>query len=337
MSLPGESRPTNESGSDAGQPAAEEGRRTLPAWVLSALLHITIVLVLGFTMRVMPRGAADEPARAAGIVLARRTAEQVEYFDEDHEVQEDSETAATAPTAELPRADPQLIAGNPLANLPDVLGPLTPEGGLQEVLPDAGTLTQGRPPAQRIGRQIQTSIFGITGQGTKFVYVFDRSGSMSEFNQRPLRASKTELIASLRELDDIHQFQIIFYNERPQIFNPTDGVPRLMWADSRGKLLGERFVRGVLANGGTRHMEALKLAIRMRPDVIFFLTDAEEPQLTAAELDRIRRLNAPVGASIQTIQFGFGPDSGNDNFLRRMARQNQGRHVYVDIARLGQE
>jgi len=94
-------------------------------------------------------------------------------------------------------------------------------------------------------------------------------------------------------------------------------------------------VTGIVANGGTRHLEALQLALKMRPDVIFFLTDADEPQLTAAELARIQRWN--YGTTIHAIEFAYGPQSSADNFLIRLARQNGGQHAYVDLSRLPSE
>jgi hypothetical protein len=71
----------------------------------------------------------------------------------------------------------------------------------------------------------------------------------------------------------------------------------------------------------------------MRPDVIFFLTDAAEPQLTPRELTDIQRRNRSE-ATIHSIEFGSGPFRGGDNFLVRLARQNHGQHVYVDITKL---
>jgi hypothetical protein len=74
------------------------------------------------------------------------------------------------------------------------------------------------------------------------------------------------------------------------------------------------------------------LALRLVPDVVFFLTDAAYPQLTNAELDEVRRSNA--GTVIHTIEFGAGPQMGGDNFLMKLARQNDGRHTYVDVTQL---
>jgi len=185
------------------------------------------------------------------------------------------------------------------------------------------------------GGQVETSVFGSRGVGTKFVYVFDRSNSMNDFEGRPLAGAKRELIASLQDLDRIHQFQIVFYNHRLSVFNPDyPRSPRMLFGDAATKRRAESFVRRIDADGGTSHWEAIKLALNMRPDVIFLVTDADEPQLSAKELADVQRLNERVGATINTIEFGVGPDAGRMNFLVRLARQNNGQHVYVDVTKL---
>jgi hypothetical protein len=85
--------------------------------------------------------------------------------------------------------------------------------------------------------------------------------------------------------------------------------------------------------GGTKHREALEIGLAMAPDVLFFLTDAEEPQLSPAELADLRRRNS--GTIIHCIEFGVGGYSGYENFLVRLARENRGQHVYVDVTSLG--
>ncbi|MCA9270328.1 MAG: hypothetical protein KDA41_17725, partial [Planctomycetales bacterium] len=221
-----------------------------------------------------------------------------------------------------------LDAGGVLPSADELLG----AGATGELLPDAGALTAGGGASKQFGGQAHTQVYGLEAAGTKFLYVFDRSGSMSGYNGRPLRSAQRELIASLNDLDRTHQFQIIFYNERPQVFQPDGRTPRLVFGDEQGKALAQRFVRSIIADGGTRHLEPIVMALAMRPDVIFFLTDAEEPRLSADELLRIRRANK--GTQIHAIEFGFGPASSDDNFLKRLARENGGQHAYVDISKL---
>ncbi len=118
------------------------------------------------------------------------------------------------------------------------------------------------------------------------------------------------------------------------MFHPNPAKPpHMIFGTEQDKQQAVDFIRGIRADGGTRHMEALKLAVGMGPDVIFFLTDAEQPILTDVDLAQIRRWNRS-GASIHAIEFGAGAYNGGDNFLMKLARENNGRHVYVDVRSL---
>ena len=67
-------------------------------------------------------------------------------------------------------------------------------------------------------------------EGTKFVYVFDRSESMNSvlsyisegktiFSITPLEAAKAELIRSLEDLHSGNGFGVVFYNHEPFVFS----------------------------------------------------------------------------------------------------------------------
>ncbi len=309
----------------------------LPAWLLSVCLHAVLLICLALVMGVSPRGATLEPARGGGIALAADIDGETHYFGEADGAASQlaaSELSAADHLAALPNGDapPVDISGV----LPSPRGAAA-SGGEAGALPSASTFTGGgRPAGGRVGgNQARTSVFGAEGTGNKFVYVFDRSASMDGYEGRPLAAAKRELIASLGDLDQIHQFQIIFYNELPTVFNPTyPQPPRMLFGDSATKRLAQHFVRGIIAAGGTAHLAALKLAVGMQPDVIYFLTDAGDPQMSASEMEEIRRRNARTGACLNVIEFGAGPRSGGANFLVQLAQQNRGLYVYVDVTRL---
>ena len=310
--------------------SSDDLRRGVPAWLMSLAIHAMMLSIVGFTLRFTPRGVALEPDRNVGIVLVHQQEERREYFDGDSldAQQEPSETVSSQPATQPTREAVEAV------DLAGVMPALDEPLLGQDASPDAGQMTSGSQSG-RVGGQgsAQTEVFGITGTGSRFLYVFDRSGSMEGYGGRPLAAAKAELLASLDDLEDTHQFQIIFYNESPNLFRTGDGTPRLIYADANGKRLAQKFVRGISANGGTRHMSALRLALGMDPDVLFFLTDAAEPQLTPDQLNRVHRMNR--GAAIHCIEFGFGPQLRRDNFLVRLAQQNGGEHAYVDISRLG--
>ena len=154
---------------------------------------------------------------------------------------------------------------------------------------------------------------------------------MGGSSRSALRAVKPELFASLKNLDTVHQFQVIFYNERPILFTPSAAPGRLVFATEQNKRQVQAFLDSISADGGTDHEAALKLAIRLRPDVIFFLTDGDDPKLTPRQLEKIRDMAA--GITIHTIQFGDGPQPAGNNFLVDLAHQNGGHYAYVDLSK----
>jgi hypothetical protein len=176
----------------------------------------------------------------------------------------------------------------------------------------------------------QVRVFGVEGQGNKFVYAFDRSSSMEG---GPLRAAKRELIESLDSLKSIHQFHIIFFNHRLRAFDITGGGRRIAFATERNKQQAANFVDGIVADGGTDRFAALKAALGFAPDVVFFLSDADDP-MPESELYDINRDAERAGAAICVIEFGRGPAPAGDNFLQQLARNSGGQYGYINASAL---
>jgi hypothetical protein len=301
---------------------------------MSVGLHTSLLVLCALLIHSPTKGPSVEPNRTAGIALVQRSPVETTYFTEQ-DVASMSSTAATSATDSSSQP-------SPLAELPVDLAIQLPSAeelssstGLGRVLPGAIGFTSGSQGARSLpGGQARTQVFGAEGTGNKFVYVFDRSASMEGFQGRPMAAAKSQLIVSLGDLESVHQFQIVFYNEEPAVFHPDRSrPPSILFASDENKALATSFVERMTAIGGTRHMEALKLALGMSPDVIYFLTDAAEPQLSPTELSDIRRRNRSE-ATINTIEFGSGPRPRGENFLMRLARENHGKHVYVDVSKL---
>ena len=55
----------------------------------------------------------------------------------------------------------------------------------------------------------------------------------------------------------------------------------MMFGDETTKAAAIKFIRGIMGRGNTRHLPALQQALRLAPDVVFFLTDAVELRDTA--------------------------------------------------------
>lgn len=297
--------------------------RRLPSLIFSLVFHTSVLVLLALAVQDTPRGAAEEPGREAGIVLKQSTAEGDLYEGEEPlgEAQAPDETSPAELLAALPDDSSDSSAASDLPQLP-AIGPGAAERGGQ---PDAGQFTAGGRKGSPTGGGARVSVFGVEGEGNKFVYVFDRSSSMEGL---PLAAAKRQLVQSLDSLDSVNQFQIIFFNHNLQPFEVPGGGRRIAFATDRNKQLAANFVGGITADGGTDRFAALKKAVGLQPDVIFFLTDADDA-MSASELADIARLNRRARATICTIQFGRGPRQ-RENFLVDLANQTGGQYVYID-------
>ncbi len=184
--------------------------------------------------------------------------------------------------------------------------------------PAAGLRRGGRSSGYGGASSSTVDVFGVKGSGTRFVYLFDRSTSMEG---APLAAAKQQLLKSLSALKSVNQFQIIFFNWQPYPIDIT-GQGRMAFADDRNKRMAASLIGNVTAEEGTDRYTALKRAIDFQPDVIFFLTDADDA-MPPSEVAEIARANEGTQAAICVIEFGRDPSPPRDNFLRQLARKRR--------------
>lgn len=319
------------------------GHSQLPAFMASLLVHVCLLVALGVWWARPRHGTDDEPDRDIGIAVIHRQKDQTRYVDAAEIAREASEksqaagepaqSALSAPPADL--APPLDLAGM-LQSMQSTPSPMASSGLAGDVAlsgaalgGDGGQATETRP------NDTTTMVFGVSGSGSRFVYVFDRSDSMNASGGRPLRAAKRELIRSLNTLGERQQFQIIFYNDKPTPFQ-ISGLPLQLYRGEADTIQrATRYVDSITAYGGTEHDTALRMALRMSPDVIFFLTDARIPSLSGSELFEIQRRADTNGTTIHTIEFGTDPAAPSVSFLRELASMNGGQYQYVNTHRLG--
>lgn len=337
-------------------------RLVLP-YVLSMAAHASILLVLATTVRSChqsPAGFGGDPNRPIGIVVERegnRLDAQVPGDPNDVEpggtslettiVPANDQLAPTQATTETPPAEVMLPSRS---ETPAVIGAgaTMPAGGGAGIL--AATTTAGvadpreqvrsqggqRPAARGTrGGVLGAGFMGSRDEGMKVVFVVDASGSMTSHNA--MQVAKNALMSSLQALDERQQFLIIFYDDKPQVIKLHDEAkPTLTVASELNKTLARQKISGIQPGSGTDHLPPLEMAIRLSPDVIFFLTDALEPPLWPKDLEKIRTMNGGR-VRIHSIEFGQGPELGTDadlsNFLRKLAHQNGGTYRYHDVTR----
>jgi len=310
--------------------AAPVAERRLPAWLFSIAVHASAIVLLGVAIDQAPRGAAVEPSRSAGIVLKRTSAEG-ELYEGEEELAENRTSAESVEAPELLTVPPEKSpTPQPAPNVNLLAQAASPSATDSDSAPAAAPRQRGglRGSPGGSDEYAKVSVFGVQGSGNKFVYVFDRSASM---DGPPLAAAKRQLIESLKSLEPIHQFHIIFFNQRLKSLDVTGG--RIAFATDRNKQLAANFIGGISADGGTDRFIALKQAFAFRPDVIFFLSDADDP-MSRSEMADLAKLHERFGTAICVIEFGRTPTPPQSNFLKELAGQSGGQYGYVDAQKL---
>jgi hypothetical protein len=169
-----------------------------------------------------------------------------------------------------------------------------------------------------------TSFFEIPTQAQAIVYVIDRSASMGPSGG--LAAAKRELLASLSRLPPSAHFQVLAYSSRVEPI-PLGAGDGLLLASPGNIQHAVSYIDALYAEGATAHLPALKRALALHADVIYFLTDADD--LTTEQVRAVTVLNH--GRSVvHAIQLASVRRSADQQALQLLARENHG--VYRPVA-----
>jgi hypothetical protein len=163
----------------------------------------------------------------------------------------------------------------------------------------------------------------MTPQGQRIVYVIDRSSSMGEHGA--LDAACRELLASLAHLPATARFQVVLYNRgaSPLLL---DGRTDLAAPGADSLRQVEAALAALRPAGSTNHLEALKTALTLLPDVLFLVTDADD--LTQKEVREVTAMNQGR-AVIHAVELTTRPEQG-DGPLALLARGNGGTYRAVN-------
>ncbi len=326
----------------AAQKRGREKLPIIPSWIGSVSFHLFVLLLVLLYLQICPKPRQAPGVRNAtvGIVLVKNAVDGKSFVDSNNnEFGEASPQSANA--ADSAPALQELVA-QPVSNvqateklLTDAIGPtaatnpsVSVAGATQGLGKLGGIGGFSRDP----GGKIKVEMFNVEGTGSRFVFVIDHSNSMNELGGRPMQAAKAKLVQCIDALDDLHQLNVIFYNEDYNVWRPRE----LPFAKDPAKESAKKFVQGITGLGGTNHRPPLVAALRLRPDVIFFLTDGEEQDsLNDGQVSDLMKLNP--GIPINTIQFGVGEPGKGRNFLRSLAAQSGGQYSYVNVLELRAE
>lgn len=161
----------------------------------------------------------------------------------------------------------------------------------------------------------QTSFFGIRAQGQTFIYVVDCSGSM--IDESRLTRAKIELRRSINALQAPQRFQVIFYNDEP--ITMPGFLPKSADLASKDQLL--QWLRLIEPDGRTDPRGAIEIAISLRPDAIFLLSDGEFPDGTASAVAKRNARKVPI----HCVDLGSGDTAEQ---LKQIARESGGQYKW---------
>lgn len=184
------------------------------------------------------------------------------------------------------------------------------------------------------GKGLNAGFYGTGGNAHKIIYIVDASGSLID----TLPFAIKELKRSISELVDAQKFTVIFFQDRAAIEAPPRGLKA---ASSEVKKKVNDWVTleagYVTPRGATDPINALKLAMSYRPELVFILSDnitghgvyeVDRGKL----MDMLDKANKDRKIKINAIQFIY-PDSLNT--LRDIAKEHGGTYRFVTEKDLG--
>lgn len=326
--VPREPRPASHSRS--------EWRRSVSGIAVSAVVHLAcfgLLALICFQTRPERFEAAFDSSWSApetpvaDIALPREPATEPQPSGDSADpggasLAELIDLAQTAASDELP------VAEEPEANT-NGLGKIrsrTPVTAVKRAAADNQGSTkpgagQGRGEGNGIGDG--KGFFGSVPGARRIVFVVDSSRSMNAKHDSPaktrFRRLKVELIKSILELPPESHFYVIFFANE-MLAMPAE---TLQQATPQSKDRYLRWVAQVDSGGSpTDPLDAMAAAIRLQPDLIYFLTDGEFKK--GVNL-RLRSIRLPR-TTIHTFAFG---ETVGEELLKDIAKNNGGEYRFV--------
>ena len=178
---------------------------------------------------------------------------------------------------------------------------------------------------------------GVSAKGKSFIYIVDCSGSMSGAS---LKKAKAKLRSSIGRLSSKRKFFVFFYSSSSY---PMSDKTEMVEATKKNKRACYEWIKTINAGGGTQPTDALLQAIRMRPQVVFFMSDGFFPESVCDQVKQAQVSKPHV--IIHAISFVSRPKKqvrkqmskeqrkaleqhtkGAETVLKRLARENGGKY-----------
>lgn len=315
-SLPTQTLPESADSAESSVPDDRERLFETYGFVGSLVLHTIVLLCLALTVQVeVPRQPSITLVSAP---VADEPLEETEFEElipvviPEREVETDLVDFVTVSSVDdRSKQAADLVIGE----VADVISPPSSPSEVWTAFADEGLLLaslggDGEDGGGRGG--VGASFYGLSARGQTFVFVTDCSGSMMG---RPFEGLLRELRTTIESLPERAEFAVVFFNHGP-ILRSALTMER---ATSETKKDYLEWIDGVQPSGGTDPSLALAEALKLKPSVVFLLTDG---QFTARPTwDVIRKFNRARRVQIHTIALGAQADVP---LLREISRKNRG-------------
>ena len=312
---------------------AEEPTPTKPwivttAWVLSAIFHCTLLIILAKV--ILSKATDGTEGGYVGIPIEP----SAEVLSKPPDQLRTEDTAAmTLELEDIPTANMSIAAPTLGAKTISLKAAPPRRRARIEINRKRGHIRKLLFPKRALLSK-GSRFFGAKAKGRKFVYIVDRSRSMARqtsvriegegtalYRGTYLQIAKRELLRSIRALEPGARFHVIFFSD----FNQTMQIPgeRLEWATEEIRTRCGDWMKTIDYGTGTEPLDALKRALKLKPDAIFLLCDGKFDPSVVRD---IAKFNRGSGIPIHTLAF---VDRSGEKVLQDLSDQNGGRYRYV--------
>jgi hypothetical protein len=229
------------------------------AVIASVAIHVTVAIAIALVFQLRDQKSSAKPGVDTGVDVVIR------MFEDGPSVETRApEVPSSPPPSELPRS---VETPEPAGRLP--VASSAPTALSKEMLAVISRAAAVQQVAETAPAALVPPIHGALAPGKSVVYVLDCSGSMGEFGKFAL--ARAALLATLQNQPESVRFQVVTYNSaaRPLM---TGGCVAATPANIEA---ASNTLSTLEAKGRSNHIEAVRIAIQCRPDVILILTDAE--------------------------------------------------------------
>jgi len=177
-----------------------------------------------------------------------------------------------------------------------------------------------------------TQFFGTEATGSRFIFIIDGSGSMTQGFR--WHQAVREVEKSIGQLTEKQEALVLVYNFQtfPMFHTPPADL-KLLPVTEDFKAALSQWLNGLTPIGGTRPAHALNYSLSLKPDAIFLLSDGLLADNSIHVLARKNKFPDPENdgevVKIPIHAVSLGPDEDGAELMKLIAENNDGQFNWV--------